>query len=108
MDPTLVVIGHQLEYSKLPPGGSTGSTPTTPGPVTFSTSPSAFVMIHCRDTSFAVSDPTFVMRTWYWKTNERSRGELLSGTNVLRTWMRMPRVVVSLISQPSIMAWQRA
>jgi hypothetical protein len=41
MVPTAVFRGQKLVYSNTPPGGSTGFSPTTPGPLTRSTSPSA-------------------------------------------------------------------
>jgi len=43
------------------------------------------------------------MRTWYWNRYDPSRGELRSGMNSLRTWIRIPRVVASLIRTPRVL-----
>jgi hypothetical protein len=63
IEPIGVCSGQKLVYSKASPGPSTGCSPTTPGPFTFSTLPSASVMIHSRLTSWTVSSPSFEIRT---------------------------------------------
>jgi hypothetical protein len=63
MEPIRVLSGQKLVYSNDSPGPSTGCSPTTPGPRTLSTSPSALVMIHSRLTSCTVSGPSLEMRT---------------------------------------------
>jgi len=53
---------QKLVYSKLSPLASRGCCPTTPSPVTSSSSPVASVMSQWRDWSFAGRCPSFEIR----------------------------------------------
>src|SRR5262249_38581665 len=84
----------QLVYSKLSPGESLGSLPTTPRPRTSSTFPLASVMIQWRLLSCAGSVPTLAISTVYMKAYCPASGDDLSGQYAGLSVIRIPAVVV--------------
>jgi hypothetical protein len=74
MEPTGVGSGQKLEYSNASPGSSVGCSPTTPGPATRCSCPSASVMIHVRLINWARVSPVFEILTKYANRKRPSPG----------------------------------
>src|SRR5262245_8283851 len=105
MTPNDVISGQADVYSNFWPGPRMGCWPTTPGPRTSSTLPSASVMIQWRLKSCTVWSLSLAISMVYAKNHSLSPGFERSGTKRARTETRTLCVTAwDVDSAPSLMA----